>query len=425
MRWSIAIADLEGRSLFRYRATDALIPASNQKLLTTIAALKALGPEARLQTRLWLQPDRQTLILEGAGDPSFDRTGLNTLAAAVPSDRYTQLIGLDDPASGYWPAAWPALDRLQGYGAPLNRLIFLENAHQLTLQPRSLGQPLGVLWEDPLDRQRWQVRNRSQTVSSQAAEFINLDRDPQRPILTVAGQLRAGSESEAVAIAATQPGQRLLEALQIRLGSTGSSVTTLSLQTSWPNGDRTLLATVDSPPLRELIRTTNQDSQNLYAEALLRWLGRVGQPTPTGDRRSADQAELRQTLQAIGVSTTGLVVDDGSGLSRRNRVSAQTLLEALLWQARQPTSQALQDSLAIAGSSGTLRRRFATSPLRGRLQAKTGFLTGAAALSGFIDLPNYGPIAFSIVANQTNATNLTGRIDRLVNAIAPLARCDR
>lgn len=425
VRWSIAIADLDGRSLFRYRAAEALIPASNQKLLTTIAALNRLGPDARLQTRLWLQPSRQTLIVEGAGDPSFDRAGINALAATVPSDRYNQLIGLDDPASSYWPAAWSGLDRLQGYGAPLNRLIFLENAHQLTLQPRSLGQPLGVLWEDPLDRQRWQVRNRSRTVSSQAAEFINLDRDPQRPILTVAGQLRAGSESEAVAIAATQPGQRFLEALQIRLGTAGSSISTVSLQTNWPSGDRILLTTVESPPLRELIRTTNEDSQNLYAEALLQWIGRSGQPDPVRDRRAADQAELGRALQAIGISTTGLVVDDGSGLSRRNRVSAQTLLEALLWQVQQPTNQALRDSLPIAGSSGTLRRRFANSPLRGRVQAKTGFLTGAAGLSGFIDLPNYGPIAFSILANQPNATSLTSRIDRLVNAIAPLTRCDR
>ncbi|WP_338462243.1 D-alanyl-D-alanine carboxypeptidase/D-alanyl-D-alanine-endopeptidase [Synechococcus elongatus IITB7] len=425
IRWSIAIADLEGRSLFRYRATEALIPASNQKLLTTIAALKQLGSEARLQTRLWLQPSQQVLILEGAGDPSFNRTGIDALAAAVPRDRYSQLIGLDDPPSGYWPAAWSALDRQQGYGAPLNRLILLENAHQLTLQPRALGQPLGVIWEDPLDSQRWQVRNRSRTVASQSAEFINLDRDLQRPILTVAGQLRVGSESEPVAIAATQPGQRFLEAFQRRLQSAGSSVETVRLQTSWPSGDRTLLTTVDSPPLRELIRTTNEDSQNLYAEALLRWLGREGQPDPVRDRRAADQAELRQSLQAIGISTAGLVVDDGSGLSRRNRVSAQTLLEALLWQAQQPTNQTLRASLPIAGSGGTLRRRFTNSPLRGRVQAKTGFLTGAAGLSGFADLPNYGPIAFSILANQPNATNLGSRIDRLVNAMAPLSRCDR
>jgi D-alanyl-D-alanine carboxypeptidase/D-alanyl-D-alanine-endopeptidase (penicillin-binding protein 4) len=137
--WSVSVADVNGRLLADVNGTKARIPASNQKLISTAIALDRLGPDYRLTTRLWRQPDG-TLQITGEGDPDLDLAQLQRFAklalgsggssgqpATAGSTPLTiQLV--EEPQQRWWPQGWHWSDRAEAYGAPITRLALTSNA---------------------------------------------------------------------------------------------------------------------------------------------------------------------------------------------------------------------------------------------------------------------------------------------------------
>jgi D-alanyl-D-alanine carboxypeptidase/D-alanyl-D-alanine-endopeptidase (penicillin-binding protein 4) len=187
------------------------------------------------------------------------------------------------------------------------------------------------------------------------------------------------------------------------------------------------VAFVESPPLAALIQETNQKSNNLYAEALLKRLGMFAH-TPLEPSESVTEVGIKtvtQVLTALGVDASGYQLVDGSGLSRMNLASPAALVQTLQAMAAQPTSRVYRASLAVAGTSGSLANRLRDSPAQGIIQAKTGLLTGVAALSGYITPPQYASLVFSIVLNHAMVPLATQRqaIDDIVVVLARLHTC--
>jgi serine-type D-Ala-D-Ala carboxypeptidase/endopeptidase (penicillin-binding protein 4) len=167
---------------------------------------------------------------------------------------------------------------------------------------------------------------------------------------------------------------------------------------------------VGSKPLSSWINTINTYSNNSSADFLLRQIG--GQKTVRNrlwDDLGIDPSQYRQT--------------DGSGLSRYNLVSPATLVNTLRGMSRTPNWPTFYHSLPSAGESGTLRNRLAL--LRGQVRAKTGTLQGVRALSGYLQHPDYGPLAFSILANQSSRPGsvLVHTIDEIVVGMARSRPC--
>lgn len=133
--WSVSVADANGRLLADVNGTRPRIPASNQKLISTAIALDRLGPDYRLTTRLWRQPDG-TLQITGEGDPDFDLAQLKRFAklalgsggsSGEPSGTVSiQLV--EEPQQRWWPQGWHWADRAEAYGAPITRLALTSNA---------------------------------------------------------------------------------------------------------------------------------------------------------------------------------------------------------------------------------------------------------------------------------------------------------
>ncbi|HAN45779.1 MAG TPA: D-alanyl-D-alanine carboxypeptidase/D-alanyl-D-alanine-endopeptidase, partial [Cyanobacteria bacterium UBA8156] len=182
-----------------------------------------------------------------------------------------------------------------------------------------------------------------------------------------------------------------------------------------PPAELVPLAAVDSPPLRSLVVNANQDSDNHTSELLLRHIGNR-EPT-SGDVAASGRQHLTTFLQHRGIAASAFWVADGSGLSRQNRITPQALTQLLQTEAH---NQDLRQSLAIAGQSGTLKRRLRHLNVRG----KTGTLTGVAALAGYLETPT-GDIPFSIFLNQSPATHAQNRaiVDEITNLIAQVQRC--
>jgi D-alanyl-D-alanine carboxypeptidase/D-alanyl-D-alanine-endopeptidase (penicillin-binding protein 4) len=351
---------------------------------------------------------------------------LATLAQQLKSRGVTQVDRLiaDD---GYFQGEpvhpnWEWEDVQAGYGAPVSSLILNQNAINLTLAPQNPGQPLRVIWENPAEAAGWRIENRSRTVGPDEEEFVDVGRDLSKPVLSVSGQLHAGSEPEPVAVAITNPAENFLQHFRQALEAEGIAVAQTSVARNSPIAVEAELAAVESPPLSELLEETNQESNNLYAEILLRSLA-AG--SASGETLAAGLKVLTATLTRLGVNPETYVPEDGSGLSRQNLVSPEALVQTLRAMASSPRANIYRASLPVAGVSGSLKNRFRDTAAQGIVLAKTGTVGGVSALSGYVTPPNYQPLVFSIVVNQSNLPPRTQRqaIDDIVLLLARLRNC--
>ncbi|MBE9011533.1 D-alanyl-D-alanine carboxypeptidase [Pseudanabaenaceae cyanobacterium LEGE 13415] len=142
-------------------------------------------------------------------------------------------------------------------------------------------------------------------------------------------------------------------------------------------------------------------------------------------RRIGGQKAIRSALSSLGIDANRYAQVDGSGLSRNNRVTPAVLVTLLDAMFTNPQNELFYRSLAVAGVNGTLRNRFRNTLLQGNLHGKTGTLRGVRALSGYLDNPSYGTIAFSIVVNQSGQSGaaLAQAIDQIALQIAQVDRC--
>ncbi|WP_242720569.1 D-alanyl-D-alanine carboxypeptidase/D-alanyl-D-alanine endopeptidase [Microcoleus vaginatus] len=429
-RWGILIQPLSSTTtLYSRDSQKYFIPASNVKLLTTAAALQKLGADFRIKTSVY-SDENGSLYVAGRGDPSIAEAQLKSLAQQLKQRGISQVNELIGDDSYFQGSAvnpnWEWEDAQAGYGAPINSLIFNQNAIDLLLSPQALGQPLKVTFAEPKLANQWQLQNNSVTVAQSESEFIEVGREFDRPIIRVSGQLKVGGEPESAYVAVVNPANNFLQYFQQALATEGIPVKQ-SLVASASRNLNQELATVESPPLAELVRETNRESNNLYAEVLLRLLGKLTDkmPVPQEDTGESGLKELKTVLTQLGVNPNTYILADGSGLSRHNLISPEALVQTLRLMANSPAASIYRQSLSIAGESGTLKNRFNITPNRVILQGKTGTMSGVSALSGYIEVPNYEPLVFSIIVNQSDlsAAKMRSATDEIVLLLNRLRRC--
>ncbi len=365
--WSVLIQTQAPRgtrqNLYARNPFTQLVPASNNKLFTTAAALTKLGAQYQIRTPVFgdsNSPDLATLRVIGQGDPSFGTAQLNALTQQLRQRgirQVQQLIGDDTVFRGAdFNPYWDQDDRGQGYAPPINSLMLNQN------------------------------------------------------------NVYSGAVSN--------PGNYFVGEFRNRLASAGIQVksSTLVKRTTAPLGE-VELASVISPPLSSLIFETNQESDNAYAEAILKTLGRLQNPN-SPDSTTSGIAAVRSILTDLGVNPNRYRMVDGSGLADRNRASAEAFVQTLQAMAERPDADIFRRSLAVGGVSGTLSNRFRNTPAQGIVSAKTGTISGVVALSGYVTPQNYSPIVFSILVNSGNsASTVRASVDSLVIALTRLRNC--
>ncbi|MGB3694389.1 MAG: D-alanyl-D-alanine carboxypeptidase/D-alanyl-D-alanine-endopeptidase [Spirulinaceae cyanobacterium] len=425
-RWGILVQTLDTQeTLYALAAERHFIPASNTKLLTTAAVLTQLGTDFRIRTPFYATgtvPNLITLRVVGKGDPSLTTAKLRAVAQQLKQagvEEIEQLIVQD----GYFSespilASWEWEDVYAYYGVAVNSLILDENAVVLTLLPQQLGQPVKVNWSNSLAARQWQVENTAVTAAEGTPYGVTIDGVLGERRLKIAGELAADAGADIWGLAIRNPAEYFLASLRTALILEGievqeSAVTTTPETTSWGEA----IAVIESPSLEVLIKDTNQPSNNLYAEALLRTLG--------VEKNSSGIAATEDSLTALGVDSAGYLLKDGSGLSRHNLVSPQAIVQTLSGIAKTPLGEIYRNSLPLAGVNGTLRRRFQNTPLQGQLRAKTGTVTGTSALSGYLESDHFPPLVFSILINQSDQSVSSQReaIDEIVLLLSRLQSC--
>jgi serine-type D-Ala-D-Ala carboxypeptidase/endopeptidase (penicillin-binding protein 4) len=405
-RWGILVSSAK-QNIYTRNADQLFIPASNVKLLTTAAALKKLGPDYRRSTTI-VQDSANNLRLIGQGDPSFGDPQAQDLANQLKARGISRipLLTLENIAIGS-PTInpnWEWGDLQAGFAPRINSLIFDQNAIEITVTPTRPGQPLQWSSDKTI---ALTIDNQTRTVGLSDEEFT--EGSIEGNVLQIRGQLRLGGDPDTFSVAIPNPSEHFAQRLRQRFAESGVAIDKTSITTEKATDKTTdkttVLASVDSPPVSDLIKTANQNSTNLYAEILLRWLA-------TGDLDSG----LKALQTQLDLPREHYHLVDGSGLSRQDLVTPQALVTLLRSHLPNP---AYRNSLAQSAQHGTLKNRL-PQLTPGQIQAKTGYITGALALSGYADRPNRQPLIFSILLNHSQQDLLTQRnaIDAVAAAIA-------
>ncbi len=434
-----------GTSLFALNADQMLIPASNAKLLTTGAALHVLGPDFRFTTRLLRDGDR--LIVAGDGDAGFGDPELLALmqaegGAALDVESFLDLWVRPVAASGaerisaivvddrvfdrqLLHASWPSDQLNRPYCAEVAGLSFHGNV--LHFFPRPADGPRPNL-DLVVPRAPWvEIVNLATTRKGAAdANDVWIARPRDANVFSVYGNVKFAYRTPAPVTVHDMPlffGRLLAERLA-RAGIDAGPVLLATAGSPDPAGEPAA-PPVTTPVGTALIRC-NRDSQNLYAECLLKRLAHqvTGEP---GSWATGSAIVRHAFLDRVGDSNLAatLVIADGSGLSRNNRVSASALTAWLdTFEDDQRLGVTFLESLARAGRSGTLDGRFADIDLHGTIvQAKSGYIQHVSCLSGYVTATGGARRIFSILVNDLSEPGSVGRAKKMQERIvSPIAR---
>jgi D-alanyl-D-alanine carboxypeptidase/D-alanyl-D-alanine-endopeptidase (penicillin-binding protein 4) len=432
-QFSALVVDREtGRELFARNPDRALVPASNLKVLTGIAALAAFGPAHRFSTEVLApgEPDGDgsvdALFIRGGGDPTLTSEQWWRLAADMRIRGLRRVRGdlfMDDTLfdGERWHPSWGEVTS-RAYYAAVGALSANYGAFFVAVAGASdPGGPVRVSVDPPISYLR--VVNRAHTGAAGSPESIGVERelggDFER--IVVAGSIPVGSEPLEFWRSVARPAHYAAAVLRMQLEANGIAVEGGVRLARVPDTAVSLYR-FDGKSLAEVTRLFLKNSNNFIAEALVKSMGvRSAAEASPGSWKQGISAQIRE-LEALGLDTTGLRQVDGSGLSYQNRVPARLLVNALrLADASFEIGPEFRAALPIAAADGTLERR--ADAALGRVRAKTGLLTRVTGLTGFAKSAEGPEVVFSVLANGYRGSDkeamsaLDGFAAALVNSV--------
>jgi D-alanyl-D-alanine carboxypeptidase/D-alanyl-D-alanine-endopeptidase (penicillin-binding protein 4) len=402
----------KNRLLYVKNADTAVVPASNMKLITASATLGILGNGYVYRTRLFKKDN--TLYLKGSGDPSFTTERLRRLLreskeeiGETPVDAViTDESRFMGPHLGY---GWEWDDEGESYAAPVSAMTCDANIATVAVTPGAqAGSPTTVSIANlPLA-----INNSSVTVAGSESS-VSITRPHGQSTITVRGNLSLTAKPITATVSVDDPARITAHRMALLCAEEGIPLAqSVRIETGVTPADAEPLNDSVSAPLSELVKPFLKQSDNLYGECFLRTL------TTPGSAEAGGKA-VETYLRTRKVSTDGLNIADGSGLSRHNTVTARLLVQLLSAEVR---NVALRDALPIGGVDGTLRNRFKGARVLNNVRAKTGTLSGASSLSGYVTTASGERLVFAILMNHYDrkAGASVARVaqDALVEAIA-------
>lgn len=409
--------------LFTYNADSAYVPASCIKLATSAAALDALGPDYIFQTRVYAvgSIDRNgtlkgNLVIYGTGDPSMsDRypphrvtAPLEMLADQVYKHGIRKIEGNIIGDGTYFDkqeigTGWSYSYLYDWYAARVTALALNDNCINIKVLG---GKKIGDLAQVQLDppTRYIKINNNVKTVSSKTRSAVSFDREYGSEIINLKGRMPAGKNSGVLWASVNDPLKYTADVFRETLLSKGIKVDGTSIGLRQPNrtavtSQATLVAVRYSPPLRELIKPVNKNSQNLYAEMLLKSLGKVkyGQGSyPAGLKA------VKDFMRKANPDIRGYDQFDGCGLSPYNQITPKQLCGVLSYMHRHKDFDIYFESLSIPGVDGSLKSSRLYN-LSHQLRGKTGGIKGVRALTGYLTTKSGDQLVFSFLSNHVSS----------------------
>ena len=389
-----------GETLYALHADEVFLPASNEKLLTSAAALSTLGEGYLFATRVFVDTTGTARIyLKGSGDPQLTTADIDSLARQIatllPPGRHWTLcadISLFDDVP--WGKGWMWDDEPSTDAMFISPLSVNGNSLRVKVTPASEAGAKPVVTLDPPTAYA-PVECTAVTVDDSVARPLEISRNWQdrSNTITVKGEILRSASAATGGVSVRDPAWYALTLFRESLASQG--VVGEGLLSDTVPSTATELGCIERR-LDTVVTKMNKVSDNLSAENLLRTIS-VRRFGPPGTDALGVEAIL-EFLAGRGIDTTAMVIADGSGVSRYNYVSPRILVRLLEAMAQDSTHRgAWMYALPIAGVDGTLKDRMKGTEAEQNLRAKTGTLDGVTSLSGYVSTADGEPLAFSIM----------------------------
>jgi D-alanyl-D-alanine carboxypeptidase/D-alanyl-D-alanine-endopeptidase (penicillin-binding protein 4) len=430
--WGVLVqSTTRGDTLYARNAGTLVMPASSLKTVTLAAAAERLGWDFTYETRLVsvgavadgvLDGD---LVVIGTGDPSVnDRDGSAARLFSEWSDQLKamgirkvtgRIVGDDnafeDDSLGF---GWSWDDLAEGFATGVSGLQYNDNRADLVVEA---GPTLGAVARARVEpaASGMDVRSLVATGPVDSAAALSIRRGAGSSILDVHGSVPLSASAIRRSVAVANPTLYFVSALRAALVGSGIEiggppVDIDEIDAAPASAAGTVVALHRSPPLSELAIAMMKESQNLQAETFMK---SVATSRPLGS--AAGLSVVRSVVESWGVRPAALVMRDGSGLSRYNFVTAESIVTILRHVAEDARHrEPFEATLALAGVDGTLSRRMRGTAAERNVRAKTGSFMNARSVSGYLTDADGEPLVFSIIAN--NFSTSTAVVDQATDA---------
>ncbi|MDW7679941.1 MAG: D-alanyl-D-alanine carboxypeptidase/D-alanyl-D-alanine-endopeptidase, partial [bacterium] len=394
-----------------------MMPASNEKILTSAAALLNLGPDFRYETKIFTNGSidsgilKGDLIVIGSGDPAISYRlceNENLCPVFSPWADSLRMLGIekiegdiigiddifDDQPIGY---GWTVDNLPYAYAAEVGGLMYNENFTTITIEADSIDDNINIAISPEFE---FLDIVSKVSIDSELTE-LEFDRPPFSNKIIISGSIAPGDKIRQ-RMSVHNPTLFFVSALKQELIKSGIEISGDVLDgDDIDDADKlkpeTELFPHFSPPLKEILKILMKESQNLYAESLIKLLG---YHFDDGGSFSSGEKVLKRTLLKLGLDENYYGFKDGSGLSRYNYVSPAYLVKIFRRMHFHQLGEIYRDFLPIAGVDGTIGYRLKGTVAEGKIFAKTGTISNVRCLSGYAETADGETLIFSTMFNN-------------------------
>ncbi len=426
-KWGVYIESLDtGEIIYKHNENKLFMPASNLKLFTSAAGLVKLGPEYVYKTCLYSDSKIEkngvingNLILAGSGDPTISgrfRDGNVTAAFEEWAEKLKDMgvkkisgsiIGdddlFDDVNLGF---SWSWDDLPYWYAASISALSFNDNCIDFYVYPgKEIGSPARIEWKP--ETKYFTLKNTVRTTKVGNVKNVLFWRDQGTNDISVEGNIPVNSSRYVESISVSNPTlytstvlTEVFNKAGIKVEGAPEDIDNLPDTIKEKIGRKTdliLMAEHISPNIAEVIKVINKNSQNFYAEQVLKTVGRE-----YGEKGSFEEGinVVKSMLSGIGINTNEFFMRDGSGLSHQNLIKPSNMAALLKYMHNHRYSKYFYDSLPVAGVDGSLRRRMKNTNAENNVRAKTGYIGHVRSLSGYVTSKDNEKFLFTLIVNH-------------------------
>ncbi|MHC4575265.1 MAG: D-alanyl-D-alanine carboxypeptidase/D-alanyl-D-alanine endopeptidase [Planctomycetota bacterium] len=420
VQFSIRIAKADsGRIVYSHNPNRAMIPASNMKIVATAAALKYLGPDHLYKTRVGLSGD--TLVVIGSGDPllgdkatdaKYDRqTGwiLEDITTALRKKGVVDINDIIVDSSIFDDRRvhpnWPKEQLNRWYACEVSGINYNGNCINLTTD--NVGGKIVISVEPETDFIK--IINKVVPIK-RGKGAVGAYRTPQPNKIILKGKCK--KQQGPFAVAVERPAMFFACLLAENARKAGLNIEGRLLEQPLSDDRKIEILREYTHSMGDCLARCNKDSFGLAAEALLKTIAAQVQNSRKNGSWETGRAVISAYLRSLGVAPSEFYIDDASGLSRHNRLSANAITKVLLYVYRSPDWPLFKESLAVGGIDGTIRRYFREDKYKAKIFGKTGYISGVKSFSGICTASGGDDYIFAILANKSN-----GKTRKAVNDI--------
>ena len=445
--WGVCIKRLkDNEPFFIHNEGKSFMPASNMKLYTTASSLTFLGKDFKYETPIYHTGEidaggvlRGSLVIQGSGDPSISgryRQGITTekileewceaLKGKGIKSIEGDIIGDDDYFSDREiESSWEYGNLSDWYSAPSSALSLNDNLYQFYVLPGAAVGDKAEL-ELQLGTSYIQIQNDVITTATAARKRISFVREAEGNRVRVYGHIPLGAARErvrgcvynATLFSVTLFRDALMAGgIEVKGNPRDMDEFKAKEKEEIRRNSKTLYVHI-SPPLSEILPIINKPSQNFYADMLLKTLGKKFRGEGSFEAGKNVVKDFLRLASAQGIEEFQMI--DGSGLSRKNYVEPRQTVALLEYMEKSPDFQVFYNSLPIGGVDGTIKSRFTDPVVKGNIHAKTGYISHARSLSGYLDDRKGERWVFSMMCNNwsLSSSDIDELIDRICKALA-------